>query len=323
MEVFNVVQKRPKGVLAMGWACVSCAVTGRTEHAPTARDYQDTVVRRTTFAAGGGLGWKISAITTPRESSAPWKIVVVTGAPSWAEYWAPALAALPGDREMIVVDRPGYGASEPAACVCDIRLQAEALSPLLSARPGQKVLLVGQSYGAAIASVMAQAHPARVAGLVLLSGYFGEPGPTARWLVEAGTRAQALLPRDLRNAVREVVGQPVQLEHARLALGAVRVPIHVIHGDRDDFAPIEIAERLAAETRTRHPMRFVRVPGADHFLTDGPPEALISAIEACIPARRRAISLGAGLAAVADRVRRIRRFRLPGSPVTGTPEVAA
>jgi pimeloyl-ACP methyl ester carboxylesterase len=106
---------------------------GRTEHVPTSQDYPDSIMRRVTFEAGGGLGWKISALTTVREAPAPLKIVVVPGAPCWAEYWAPVLAALPQDREMIVVDRPGFAASEPATCVPDIRLQALALSPLLQA----------------------------------------------------------------------------------------------------------------------------------------------------------------------------------------------
>src|ERR1700761_2692924 len=107
------LHKRPKGVLAMGWACFEAAYTGRTEHVPTSRDYPETVVKRTRFTAGGGHGWSISALVTPRAKPAPWKIVVITGAPSWAEYWAPTMAALPQDREMIVVDRPGYAASEP------------------------------------------------------------------------------------------------------------------------------------------------------------------------------------------------------------------
>ena len=107
------MHKRPKGVLSVGWACFTSAASGRTEHVPTSDDYPDSVVRRFRFDAGGGLGWKISAITTPRERVAPWKIVVVTGAPSWAEYWAPVLAELPDDREMVVVDRPGYAGSEP------------------------------------------------------------------------------------------------------------------------------------------------------------------------------------------------------------------
>ena len=276
-------RKRPKGWLSVGWACFECAATGRKEHAPTSEDYPDSVVRRTCFLAGGGHGWRISALVTPRETPAPWKIVVITGAPSWAEYWAPVLAALPQDREMIVVDRPGYANSEPLGPVADIRVQAQALAPLLDAPRGQKILLVGQSYGAGIASVMAQAHPRKVAALVLLSGYFGELGPTARWLVDMGSRTLKVLPRDLRNAIQEVTGQPAQLDHARQALARVTIPVHVVHGERDDFAPLEIAERLVTETRGRLPMSFHRVSNGDHFINDGPVDEVLAALEACIP----------------------------------------
>jgi pimeloyl-ACP methyl ester carboxylesterase len=278
-----VSRKRPKGVLAMGWACFECAATGRTEHAPTSADYPDSVLRRTSFVAGGPHGWRISALETPRPKPAAWRIVVVTGAPSWAEYWAETLAALPPHLEMIVVDRPGYAASEPPHPVTDIRVQAEALAPLLRRTPGQKILLVGQSYGAAIASIMAAENPGRVGGLVLLSGFFGEAGPTARWLIEMGSKALKVIPRDLRHAVVEAAGQRPQLAHAERALRQINAPIHMIHGDKDDFAPLEVAERLARETPTRRPIRFVRTPGANHFLNDGPAEALIAALESCIP----------------------------------------
>lgn len=267
----------------MGWAAIEAAAKGRTEHAPTSADYPDTVVRRTSFRAGGGHGWRISALETPRAKPAPWKIVVITGAPSWAEYWAETLAELPQDREMIVVDRPGYAASEPLHPVTDIRVQAEALAPVLKAAPGQKVLLVGQSYGAAIASIMTDQNPGKVAGLVLLSGFFGEAGPTARWLLDLGAKALKMIPRDLRHAVVEVTGQKPQLRHAKRALSRVNVPIHMIHGDQDDFAPLEIAEKLAEETVTRRPIRVVRTEGANHFLNDGPADILIAALEGCIP----------------------------------------
>jgi pimeloyl-ACP methyl ester carboxylesterase len=230
--------------------------------------------------------------------------VVITGAPSWAEYWAETMAELPKDREMIVVDRPGYAASEPATLVPDIRTHAEALAPLLRAEPGQQILLVGQSYGAAIASIMAANNPGRVAGLVLLSGYFGETGPTARWLLDVGAKALKVIPRDLRHAVLEAANQRPQLVHARRALMQVNVPIHMVHGDKDDFAPIEVAERLARETPTRRPIQFHRTPGANHFLNDGPPEQLLRALEACIPARKRWT------------------FRLPKLPSFGLPRPA-
>ena len=282
-----MARKRPKGVLAMGWACIECAATGRTEHAPTSADYPDSVVRRTSFTAGGGHGWRISALETPRARPAPWKIVVITGAPSWAEYWAETLAELPQDREMIVVDRPGYAASEPATPVPDIRVQAEALAPVLRAARGQKVMLVGQSYGAAIASLMAEANPGKVQSLVLLSGFFGETGPTSRWLIDVGSKALKVIPRDLRHAVIEASGQKPQLDYAKRALARLWIPIHMVHGDKDDFAPIEVAERLAEETVTRRPIRFTRTPGANHFLNDGPADQLLATLEACIPARKR------------------------------------
>jgi pimeloyl-ACP methyl ester carboxylesterase len=270
----------------MGWASFESAARGRTEHAPTSADYPDTVVRRTSFIAGGSRGWRISALETPRAAPPPWKIVVVTGAPSWAEYWAETLAELPQDREMIVVDRPGYAGSEPAEPVTDIRVQAQALSPLLQAARGQKVMLVGQSYGAAIAALMAEANPGKVASLVLLSGFFGETGPTSRWLIDVGSKALKVLPRDLRHAVIEASGQKPQLAYAKQALARLTIPIHMIHGDKDDFAPIEAAERLAAETATRQPIHFVRTEGANHFLNDGPAEQLLAALETCIPVRK-------------------------------------
>ena len=280
--------KRPAGVLGLGWACFEAAAFGRTEHANTLDSYPDSVIRRVKFTAGGQHGWKITALETPRETPPPWKIVVITGAPSWAEYWGPVMAALPADRQMVVVDRPGFAASEPAICITDITVQARALEPVLEAAPGQKIILVGQSYGAAIASLMAASNPGKVASLVMLSSFLGETGPTARWLVEMGHKLLSVLPRDLRHAVMEVTGQSDQLHHMREALQRLRIPVHVIHGDKDDFAPIETAERLAKDIQTLHPIRFQAVPGANHFLNDGPTDVLLASLEACIPVEARA-----------------------------------
>jgi len=279
-----MVKVRAKGVVGLGWAALESAAAGRVEHVPTASQYDPAVVRRVTFQAASPHDWTLSALTTPRPRPPPWKIVVITGAPSWAEYWAPVLAHLPEDREMLVVDRPGFAGSQPRDHVGDIRIQAEALMPALATAPGQRLLLVGQSYGAAISTLMAARRPRRLAGLVLLSGYFGEPGPTASSLLRLGERLLKIVPRDLRNAVLEVGQQPPQLSHMRRAMTRISTDVHVIHGDRDDFAPIAAAERLARTAGTLRPVRFRPVAGADHFMNDGPPERLIGELEACLPA---------------------------------------
>jgi len=269
-------------VIEMGWACISCACAGRYEHAPIAPEIPESLIERFYFDAGGNLGWRLSALRTPRNVPAPWKIVVITGAPSWAEYWADAMAELPADREMVVVDRPGFAFSEPLAAVPDIAVQARALSPLLETAPGQRLLLVGQSYGGGVATLMAAAQPEHVDSLMLLSAYLGEPGPTAKRLMEMGGRVLSLIPRDLRNAIVEVRGQRAYMPTVRLALQRLNLPIHVVHGDLDDFAPIEVARALAERTLGPGAGQFRLVKGASHFLNDGPTPALLAELERVI-----------------------------------------
>lgn len=258
----------------------------RDEREPLSFYYPENLVRRRTFESGGGLGWTLTAVETPRARTVPWKVIIVTGAPSWSDNWADFLTLAAPDREIVVVDRPGFGKSGPKTCISDIRIQAAALAPLLKAPFGQKILLVGHSYGAAIATLMAAANPGKVAGLVLLSGYYGEFGATSRRLVKLGAPLLRIIPRDLRHAILEVTGQVPQLGYFKDALSRLRAPVHVIHGSRDDYAPIEAAEKLVKEVRTKRPVRFERLEGCDHFPQDTQPQGLMQALERCIPARR-------------------------------------
>jgi pimeloyl-ACP methyl ester carboxylesterase len=276
------MRRRPHGVIEMGWACISCACAGRYEHAPIAPEIPESLIERFYFDAGGNLGWRLSALRTPRQTPAPWKIVVITGAPSWAEYWADVLTDLPADREMVVVDRPGFAFSEPFTVVPDIAVQARALSPLLETAPGQRLLLVGQSYGGGVATLMAAAQPEKVDSLMLLSAYLGEAGPTAKRLMEMGGRVLNLIPRDLRNAIVEVRGQRAYMPSVRVALQRLNLPIHVVHGDLDDFAPLEVARALADRTIGQGPGMFHVVKGANHFLNDGPTAELLAQLERVI-----------------------------------------
>ncbi|MDP1632283.1 MAG: alpha/beta hydrolase [Caulobacter sp.] len=250
-----------------------CAAS--VERFPTSADYPAGTMDRFAFEAGGHP-WRLSALRTQR--AAPWKVVVITGTPSWSEYWAPTLAALPQRFTMVVADRPGFALSEPQAAVGSISDQADALAPMLVAEPGQKVILVGQSYGAPIASLMAQRHPDQVQALILMSPFFGERGRTARRLTGLGGLVRPMLPRDLKNSIAEVRGQAAQLPAARTALTGFNGPVVVLHGDADTFVPIGAARRLAA-SRGAAPTVLQAVPGGDHFLNACCVPALIAALE--------------------------------------------
>jgi pimeloyl-ACP methyl ester carboxylesterase len=100
--------------------------------------------------------------------------------------------------------------------------------------------------------------------------------------MEMGGRVLTLIPRDLRNAILEVRGQRDHMPAVRLALQRLNLPIHVVHGDLDDFAPIEVARALADRTIGQGAGMFHLVKGANHFLNDGPTAQLLAELERVI-----------------------------------------
>lgn len=261
-------------ILTVLLALAGCA-SQPAERFPVPGDYPPSVMRWSSVEAGGGHPWRLATLETPDQR--PWKIVVITGTPSWADFWAPTLAALPPDFGMVAVDRPGFAASQPRAAVGSISDQADALASLLEAAPGQRILLVGQSYGAPIAALMAARHPDRVAALVLVSPFFGDRGRQARRLTGLGGMVRPLLGRDLKNSLAEVRGQPPQLPAARAALAGLTLPLVVVQGTADDFVLPSGAKALAEQGHPLGPSRYVEVPGGDHFLNACCVTALIGA----------------------------------------------
>lgn len=248
------------------------------ERFPTSSSYPPETMERIDFTAGVPEAWRISALQTPERPEADWKVVIVTGTPSWSEYWAPTIAGLSETREIIVADRPGFRMSEPEEAVRDIAKQADALAPMLAAREGQRVLLVGQSFGAPVATLMASRYPDQVDAVVLMSAYFGDRGPTARRMFGLGRMVRGVLPRDLRNSISEVSAQATQLPAVWEALRGLKQPVVFVHGDRDTFVLFEDDQRIAAE----HGHTMVTVPGGDHFLNACCVPALLGAFEQAI-----------------------------------------
>lgn len=259
-------------------ACAIGTADDENDRFPTSSSYPPGTMERTTFTAGVPERWQISALQTPERPDATWKVVIITGTPSWSEYWAPTIADLPHTREMIVADRPGFRTSEPRDAVRDLAKQADALAPMLEHHEGQRVLLVGQSFGAPVATLMAQRYPDRVDALVLVSAYFGDRGPTARRMIGAGSLFHGMLPRDFKNSISEITAQTDQLPAVWTALRGLRQPIVFVHGDADTFVPLEADQRIAAE----YGHTLIPVPAGDHFLNACCVPSLLGAFEQAI-----------------------------------------
>jgi pimeloyl-ACP methyl ester carboxylesterase len=246
------------------------------ERFPVPSDYPPGVMENSAFEAPNG--WRISTLQTGARPDATWKIVILTGTPSWNEFWAPTIAAAPESREVVVANRPGFRDSDPAEAVTDLNQQVEALAPMLQTRPGERVLLIGQSFGAPIATLMAARYPERIQAVVLVSPYFGDRGPTARRLVSVGGVVRGILPRDLKNAISEMRSQNPQLPAVWTALRQIQQPLVFLHGDADNFVPLAASQRIANEYRHT----LITVPGGDHFLNACCVAPLWEAIEQAI-----------------------------------------
>jgi pimeloyl-ACP methyl ester carboxylesterase len=74
---------------------------------------------------------------------------------------------------VIIIDRPGFGYSErPRDRLWTAREQAELLHKALKQLGVERPVVVGHSWGAIVALSLAVRHPADIAGLVLVSGYY-------------------------------------------------------------------------------------------------------------------------------------------------------
>lgn len=83
------------------------------------------------------------------------------------------VAAAARDHRVIAFDRPGFGRSgRPRGRHWTPDAQADLLAEALERIGAPPVLALGHSWGTAVALALARRHPARVRGLVLVSGYY-------------------------------------------------------------------------------------------------------------------------------------------------------
>ena len=151
---------------------------------------------------------------------------------------------------VFIIDYRGYGRSEGKPSEKGLYMDAEAafehMTTDLGLDPEEDIVLFGRSLGVGVAVEMATRR--RVRGVVVESGFTS----VREMSKSSGMGALSILLLPLIDARYDSLSK----------IGGALSPVMVIHGDRDDIVPFEMAEKLYAAAP--EPKRFYPVPGALH-----------------------------------------------------------
>ncbi len=151
----------------------------------------------------------------------------------------------PANAGLLVLDYPGYGASEGHAGEAAVYEAADLAYQELLQRPEvdrHRIYVYGRSLGSAVATHTAVTHD--VAGLILESPFTSARGMAARHYRIVPSFLVRLGLDNLENIKR------------------IRCPILIFHGTADKLVPIEMGRAVAAAAAG--PVEFVMIEGAGH-----------------------------------------------------------
>jgi pimeloyl-ACP methyl ester carboxylesterase len=117
-------------------------------------------------------GYKLHAMHVPRPAGADLPpLVFIHGASgNLLDQAVPFRPRFEGRAEMLFIDRPGHGWSERGGTANDTPDgQADAIAAAMEAKGISRAIIIGHSFGGAIAASFALAHPQMTAGLVFLA----------------------------------------------------------------------------------------------------------------------------------------------------------
>jgi len=245
------------GAMALG---AGCSVPGPTSTNPALHDAQ---MRHSIRLSSGDA---LSYLDAGDKRGQP--VIFVHGTPGEAMGWLDYMTAVPKGMRFIAVDRPGFGKSGPDDAVTSLEAQADAVAQLASELKLEPAILVGHSLGGPVVARFAADHPRRTAALVILAGSLDPAQEDVPWIQNVGDSWPfvAMLPRAIRNANREIIALEAELRQLEPLLGAITVPVYVLHGTADDLVPYANVAFMQSRFTGADKVLVLQLQDQNHFL---------------------------------------------------------
>lgn len=205
----------------------------------------------------------------PDKHSAP-VLVFLHGAPGNWKGWKQYLKDkdLNQNYEMVAVDRPGYGGSDPGKPEYSLRTQSRLIREAVKEQIGTKpYTVIGHSFGGPVAVQMAIDDPTHAQKILLLAPSIDPALEKVEWYQKlADTQVMRwFVPQALDVCNQEIIALGQELSLQATELGKLRQSIFMIQGGKDDLVPPENAD-YAKRMFTGAQLNITMLPHQNHFL---------------------------------------------------------
>lgn len=140
---------------------------------------------------------------------------------------------------LLIVERPGYGGTRPRKAEPSIKIQAERIAEVLEQERTTDAVVMGHSYGGPIAILLGGIQPHRIAHIYGLSGQY-DPDDEITFRISHLINYKIfkyLLPRFIWASNVEKLTHPDGLREILPEYEQVKVPITLVHGNKDSLVP--------------------------------------------------------------------------------------
>lgn len=229
----------------------------------------------------------ISGLTIGAVENVKMIVVFIHGTPGSATSWSDTLLKTPPHFFAIALDRPGYANTKPKGPQTSLDMQANAVlqavrsTAIKHGYSDLPVILVGHSYGAPVTVKAALAAPQDVDAIVLAAGALDPGLEEIHWAQRLATwqPVKFLIGRTLRNANAELLSLKDELMLLKTQLGALEVPVFILHGSADDLVPIANVNYMLEAFPSDTICETRVLEGQNHFLPWNEIDALWAMIE--------------------------------------------
>lgn len=198
-------------------------------------------------------------------------VIFVHGSPGewvgWADYLVDS--ELQQRAHMIAVDRPGFGDSGWGKAELSLKQQSKDVAALLEkSSPGQRIIVVGHSYGGPVVARMAMDYPNKVTDVIILAGSIDPAQEHTAWYQYPADWAvfSWMLPTNLVVANREIRALKGELTMMLPLWSGVRQRVSVIQGEKDNLVPPANADFAAHVLTNAESLNITRIPNRNHFI---------------------------------------------------------